>query len=50
MNVMSSWLPGAFFYLLYYFPHSLYRNSIGDEGAVAIAAAVKTMNSLQLLR
>ena len=36
-------------YLLCYFPHSLSMNSIGDEGAVAIAKAVKKMNNLQRL-
>ena len=33
----------------YHFPHSLYGNSIGDEGAVAIAESMKTMTSLQVL-
>ena len=31
------------------FSHSLWNNSIGDEGAVAIAEAVKTMSNLQTL-
>ena len=31
------------------FPHSLWTNDIEDEGAVAIAEAVKTMSNLQQL-
>ena len=31
------------------FPFSLQHNSIGDEGAVAISEAMKTMNNLQKL-
>ena len=35
--------------IIAYFPHSLRGNSVGDEGAVAIAKAVKKMNNLQKL-
>jgi hypothetical protein len=38
-----------FFNVLCYFPHSHGMNSVGDEGAVAIAEAVKKMNNLQQL-
>ena len=30
--------------------HSLWNNSIGDEGAVAISEAMKTMTNLQELK
>ena len=35
--------------ILCYFPHSLVGNSIDDEGAVAIAEAVKKTNNIQKL-
>ena len=35
--------------ILFYFPHSLQGNSIDDEGAVAIAEAVKKTNNPQKL-
>ena len=34
---------------LYFHSQPRYNNSIGDEGAVAISAAIKTMTNLQTL-
>ena len=35
--------------LLPYFPHSCGKNTIGDEGAMALAESMKTMTNLQKL-